>query len=162
MAQQQQPQNVPVRVYQSDNRIMVAAPLPGLEPENICVTIAGDRVTIGGECRGVHQDEVDLLAAEWRVGPYYREVVLPEPVDGALSNATYGNGVLVVMMPKAEHGRPSTRAEFELQELVPTRGEHVGHVGHDIQPTTTEQHRRQVEETAEAAGAERDVHALPE
>jgi hypothetical protein len=36
---------VPVRVYQIDDRIMVAAPLPGLEPEDITVTIAGPRVT---------------------------------------------------------------------------------------------------------------------
>ncbi len=161
MAQQSQSQNVPVRVYQTDRRIMVAAPMPGLEPEDIDVKIVGDRVTIRGELRGVRQDERDLLVSEWTVGPYYREIVLPQSVDGALSNATYGNGVLVLMMPRMQVGLQPTRAEFHLQALEATRGERVGHVGHDIDPTTTEEHRRRVEETAEAAGAQRDVHALP-
>lgn len=162
MAQQQaQTQSVPVRVYQTDNRIMLAAPMPGLEPEDISVTVNGDRVTIRGEYRGKRQDDVDLLVAEWSVGPYYREVVLPQPVDGALANASYGNGVLVLVLPKVEAGRQAGPGAFGLTELEPTRGERVGHVGQDITPTTTEEHRRLVAQTAEAAGGEEDVHSLP-
>lgn len=36
-------QNVPVRIYQSDTHIMLAAPLPGLEPEDISASIAADK-----------------------------------------------------------------------------------------------------------------------
>lgn len=141
MAQQQQ--SVPVRVYQTNDCLMVAAPLPGLEPENISVTIAGDCVTIRGEERGPGQHERDLLVAEWTIGPYYREVVLPQPVNGALTNATYGNGVLVLALPKLAHEQPGTPAEFQLQAITATHGERVGHAGSAIHPTTTHEHQQQ-------------------
>ena len=43
-----------------------------------------------------------MLVEEWRIGPYYREISLPQPVDGNLTNATYGNGVLLLSMPRAQ------------------------------------------------------------
>ena len=33
-----------------------------------------------------------MLVEEWRIGPYEREVSLPQPFDGRLTNATYGSG----------------------------------------------------------------------
>jgi nucleotide-binding universal stress UspA family protein len=119
---------------------MVATPMPGLEPEDIAVRIDGNRLVIHGEQRGPHQRDVQLSIAEWQVGPYRRELELPEPVDGALTNATYGNGVLVLSMPKASDADPGQRAEFRLVTIGPGRGERVGHVGRDIVPATTEDH----------------------
>jgi HSP20 family protein len=139
----QQPQQIPVRIYQTDDRIMVAAPVPGLEPENIFVTVVGDRVTIRGEERGPGQHERDLLVAEWTVGPYYREVTLPQLVNGALSNATYGNGVLILALPKLAPEQPRTSVEFQLQAVAATHGERVGHSGSAIHPATTKEHRQQ-------------------
>jgi HSP20 family protein len=136
--QQPQTKTVPVRLYQIDDRIMVAAPMPGLEPEDISVTIAGARVTIRGEERGPGQHERDLLLAEWTIGPYYREVSLPQPVNGVLTNATYGNGVLVLVLPKLAHEQPETDVEFRLRAIgTPTHGERIGHSGSTISPTTT-------------------------
>lgn len=140
---QQQTKTVPVRMYQIDDRIMVAAPLPGLEPADISVTIAGARVTIRGEERGPGQHERDLLLAEWTIGPYYREIMLPQPVNGALTNATYGNGVLVIAMPKIAYEQPDTAAEFQLQAIgATTHGERIGHSGSMISPTTTQDHQQ--------------------
>lgn len=82
-----------------------------------------------------------LVLAEWAVGPYYREVSLPEPVNGALTNATYGNGDLVLSMPKAQAG-DALAAEIRLEAVDSTRGEHVGHVGRAVNPTTTRAHRQ--------------------
>lgn len=141
-------QGLPVRVYQTATRLMVAAPLPGLEPGDITITITGDRVTIRGEQRGPHQHEADLLVAEWTVGPYGRELSLVHPVNGPLTNATYGNGVLVLSMPKVAAGAPGVPAELRLEPVNPTRGEHVGHVGRRIQPSSTSAHRHEKHEPA--------------
>jgi HSP20 family protein len=140
-----EPGHVPVRVYQSSDRLMVAAPLPGLEPEDIAVRLAGDTLEINGDVRGVRQAERDLLVAEWSIGPYHRELRLPQPVDGARANATYGNGVLVLVLPKLEAGGAPVDAEFRLQVVDAPRGQRVGHHGHDLSPTTTDAHRRQTE-----------------
>ena len=133
-------QPVPVRVYQNDDKILVAAPMAGLEPQDISVTIAGNRVTIRGEERGPRQHERDVLVDEWRIGPYYREIILPHAVNGELTNATYGNGVLVLSMPKAKEGMPASNVDFQLHPVEATHGERIGYSGSDIRPTTTVEH----------------------
>lgn len=134
---------LPVRVYEAGEKIMVAAPMAGLAPEDIAVTVDGDRVRIRGAERGPHQHGMRLVAAEWTVGPYEREVRLPASVDGRLTNVTYGNGVLVVAMPRARPGERVAAAEIGLTAIEATRGEHVGHVGRVPRPATTREHLRQ-------------------
>ncbi len=136
-------QTLPVRIYHSAKRLMIAAPMPGLEPPDISVSIEADRVIICGDQRGPHQHDLGLLLAEWTIGPYYREVRLAHPVNGQLANATYGNGVLVLSMPKMKPGEPGVPAEIRLQAVTATLGERVGHVGRDIRALTTDEHRRQ-------------------
>jgi HSP20 family protein len=133
---------LPVRLYQSDNQFALAAPLAGLEPEDIRISIKGTRVTIQGNERGPGQHNLDLLKAEWNIGPFYREVVLPEKVDGSLANATYGNGVLVLTLPRSQSPDSQASVDFTLEPNGHARGEHIGHMGHDIQRTTTGEHRK--------------------
>jgi len=133
-------QQLPIRISRRENQFELAAPLAGLEPEDIHITIDGKHVTIDGKERGPRQHRLDLLQAEWTIGPYHREIDLPEEVDGSLANATYGNGVLVLTIPKASATAGPSRAEFTLEAIGPARGERVGHVGHDISPTTTRVH----------------------
>lgn len=144
-------QTVPVRVYQGDGRIMVASPLPGMEPADISVMVSGNKLTIHGARRGPHQDERDLMTAEWAVGPYFREVSLRHPVHSALTNATYGNGVLVVVLPKRAPGTPDAGAEIRLDVIDATRGQRVGHSGHDMHETSTLMHRDQMDATIRRA-----------
>jgi HSP20 family protein len=145
-------QEVPVRVYESDGRIMVAAPMPGLEPGDISVSVAGDEVTIHGALRGPHQDERDPSVAEWAIGPYHRELRLLQSVDGARANATYGNGVLVLALPKAELGARGGAARFTLDVISPTHGTHVGHAGRNLRRTTTAAQRSKQKAVAVQAG----------
>ena len=133
-------QQVPVRMFQSDERLTLAVPMPGLEPEDITVIVEGDRISLSGEERGPRQHDKDLFLAEWTVGPYLRELALPARVLGSLANATYGNGVLVVSLPKASGTQPSTGASFRLTSIGPGRGERVGHRGQDAQPERTASH----------------------
>lgn len=135
-------QRLPVRIYEAGVKIMVAAPMPGLAPDDIAVAIDGDRVWIRGAQRGPHQHGIRLAAAEWTVGPYDRELRLARPVSGALANVTLGNGVLVLVMPRVGPGDPGTAAEIKLETIQAMRGERVGHVGRVPRPTTTAEHRR--------------------
>ena len=142
----QQQLTVPVRVYQSEGRIMVAAPLPGMEPADISVTVSGDAVTIRAARRGTRQEVRALTAAEWGFGSYRREVRLHPPVDSARTNATYGNGVLVLVLPKRRPGTPDEGAEIRLEAVAAARGQRVGHSGRDLHATTTHAHRRRMNE----------------
>lgn len=146
-------QRLPVRLYESDGLIMVAAPMPGLEPQDISVKVSGQRVAIHGNLRGPHQDERYLHTAEWQIGPYHREVALPRSVDPARTNATYGNGVLVLACPKApaDADQAAGELDLELTTVEATRGLHVGHAGRDMHVAGTEEHLARMEATARRA-----------
>jgi HSP20 family molecular chaperone IbpA len=113
---------------------MLAAPLRGLEVEDISFTIDGDKVVIKGDERGASQHRHDVVVEEWRIGPYYREVSLPQTVDGTLTNATYGNGVLLLSTPKAQMEGAATPVNLQLRPISSTLGEWVGHAASDIHP----------------------------
>lgn len=124
----QEQQNIPVNLYKSSERLMVAALMPGLEPEDITVDVTDDsRLILHGEERGSLKDIKESLLVEWSAGPYHREVELSTAVDGTHANATYGNGVVTVALPISEHTRS---ARLTLERLAPTRGERKGGAGH--------------------------------
>ncbi len=125
------PGEVAVNVYTNRNKLVVVAPTPGLEPENIVVTVGERSVAIHGELRGELQEGKRYLIHEWHVGPYTRAIPLPFPVDGSRANVTYNNGILTVVLPEA----PETVAHrIHLRRLGPTRGEHQGFAGVEARP----------------------------
>ena len=124
-------QQIPVKMYRTPDRLMVAAPMPGMEPEDILVEITGDGMLImHGALRGLLKDVKELLIDEWSVGGYHRELGLPDIVDGEHANVTYGNGVLVVAMPISDEMIPG---RLTLETVGPAHGEHVGNIGHGLE-----------------------------
>lgn len=139
MTEEIKPQPTPVKVYRDSDRLTVAAPMPGLEPEDVTVTITAEgRLVLHGELRGLLKGDKEVLADEWNPGPYHREITLPAAVDGELANVTYGNGVLVVALPVVEQTRP---ARLVLEEIGLAQGQRVGNAGHPVRPLTTAEHR---------------------
>jgi HSP20 family protein len=130
--QAQREQHIPLKVYRSDNRITVAAPMPGLEPEDITVEVTGaGLLTLHGELRGVQKGVNEQLVNEWDVGGYYREYQLPEGVDAPLANLTFANGLLVAAFPLSATLRP---ARLTLHDVSRTEGQRVAHTGSNIEP----------------------------
>ncbi|HEV8677202.1 MAG TPA: Hsp20/alpha crystallin family protein [Methylomirabilota bacterium] len=114
-------QQIPVKVYRTAERLSVAAPMPGLGPEDITVEVTADGyLVLNGKLRGALKGDKDLLASEWSVGPYRRNLALPVAVDGRAATITYGNGVLVVALPVAAETRP---AFITLERVGRARGE---------------------------------------
>jgi HSP20 family protein len=142
-------QTVPVQLHQAQGLLVLAAPMPGLEPQDISVSIHNDRVTIRGDYRGSRHDQPETVISEWTMGPYYRDISLPQPVSGRLTNATYGNGVLVLAMPTLEPDVQEDVTAFQLEADTGTRGQRVGYVGSEIEPTMPTQNRSQSERPRE-------------
>src|SRR3989441_6691115 len=96
MQEQLKQQHIPVKVYRTDQRLMVAAPMAGLEPENIVVEVtAEDRLILHGDLRGRLKEVKELLLDEWSVGVYHRELALPVAVNAGCANVTDGNSWLM-------------------------------------------------------------------
>jgi len=134
---QQAQQRVPVKVYKSDDRLMVAAPMPGLEPQDIRVRLdAAGELVIEGAARGAFKGDKEVLQDEWNAGPYQRSLTLATPVDAAAANVTYENGVLVVTMPVSDSFRAGS---LSLERVGPTEGKRYGNAGHPPRGPRTEE-----------------------
>ena len=128
MQEQLKLQEIPVKVYRTDDRLMVVAPMPGLEPENIMIEVTDNgHLILDGEMRGILKGVKELLLDEWSVGIYHRDLELPAPVNGESANVTYGNGVVTVALPISKHIVP---ARLTLERIAPTHGERKGNAGH--------------------------------
>ena len=121
------PQSLPVKLYRMHDHLTVAAPMPGLEPEDILVEVTEQgQLILHGDRRATLKEVKEVLLDEWNVGPYHRELVLPEPVDGEHANITYGNGVLVVAFLLSQQMQP---ARITLEKTGTAHGEYRGNIG---------------------------------
>ena len=100
-----------------DNRYIIRAELPGLDPENeIEVTVDGRLLTIRGERR--RQDN-GPNRSEFRYGSLARAVRLPARVDAADVTARYDKGVLEVSFPLRVVKPAGTQIPIENADAIP-------------------------------------------
>ncbi len=92
-------QQVPVNVYETESAVVVVAPLPGVMPDDVAVTVDGPQVTISASMRSPAPK--DYLLHEWHYGPFERVVELPEGYGGE-AKASFGNGQLAVSIGKGD------------------------------------------------------------
>ena len=100
--------HVPVNMYESDNALVIVAPLPGVMPDDVAVTVEPGRVTITASMRSPAAK--DYLVHEWHYGPFERTIEVPEG-SGGDAKASFGNGQLAVSVTK---GEPASEDPFVL------------------------------------------------
>lgn len=94
-------------VYDSNDSIRVKADIPGMNKEDIRVSVHGDTLTIEGEKKYEKEvKEESFIRTERAYGSFYRAITLPGTVDAANVKATYKNGVLELTLPKKEEAKP--------------------------------------------------------
>ncbi len=94
---------VPVNVYEAGEALVVVAPLPGVQAEDVDVSLEGARLRIAAAMRSPAAKE--YLVHEWHYGPYERVVDLPDGFGGG-GTATFGNGQLAIRLTRGEGGGP--------------------------------------------------------
>jgi HSP20 family protein len=100
-----------------DNRYVIRAELPGLDPENdIEVTVDGRILTIRAERR---QQDKAPYRSEFRYGSLVRAVRLPARVDAADVTARYHKGVLEVSVPLPAVKPQGTQIPIENADAMP-------------------------------------------
>jgi HSP20 family protein len=100
---------VPLDLYETDDAVVVRAALPGVKPEDVDITIAGETLTIRGESK--HAEEGKKRNYYWQeswYGSFARSVALPAQVEADKADAVFENGVLKLTIPKAEAAKPKT------------------------------------------------------
>ena len=92
-----------LNVWSNQNEAVVAAEVPGADPKELNLNVAGDLLTIEGERKseGAGQNDVYHLR-ERGCGKFSRTVRLPYEVEKDAVKANCANGVLRIALPKAK------------------------------------------------------------
>ncbi len=96
---------LPLDAYVTADEIVVLANMPGVKPEEVEITIEGDTLTIRGE-RPRPLENVDYVMQERPFGKFLRTLNINIPVDANRAEARYDNGLLTLVIPKAEAAKP--------------------------------------------------------
>ncbi len=97
-------------VVETDATVEITAELPGVNEDDIDVTIADNVLTIRGEKKAESREEKDNVhVVERSYGSYQRSWRLPSDVDADKIDAQFKDGVLKVVVPKPPEAETKTR-----------------------------------------------------
>lgn len=105
-----------IDIYEENGQMVVRADLPGVDREDIHVSVDNDILTISGERR--HETQVDedrFYHRESSYGRFVRRVGLPRGTDAGEIRAGHKNGVLEVRVPRSEEEEEAGPREVEVQ-----------------------------------------------
>lgn len=98
-----------VDVIDRDNEVIVRAEVPGVEKDDLDVTVSDNTVTIKGETKHEEKEEKgDFYRCEISQGSFSRTVALPDYVDSDDAKAKFEDGVLELTLPKVEKAKRRT------------------------------------------------------
>jgi HSP20 family protein len=78
--------------------------LPGVDPQDVHVEVAGNTLTVRGERRRETKNEPYM--SEITYGRFERSLTLPDSIDGEKVTAVYKNGLLELALPLRESVKP--------------------------------------------------------
>ncbi len=96
---------LPVDLYTTQDAYILQANVPGVDPNQVDITIEGGTLSIRGETRPP-AEAGNYLLQERRFGPFARTLQLDLPIQPDKVEATFQNGVLTLTLPKAEQAKP--------------------------------------------------------
>lgn len=97
-----------VDVLEEGDNIVVRADLPGVSKENVRILVSDEEITITGEVK--REEEVkgkNYYRSERAYGSFSRTIPLPVPVERDKAKATFKDGVLEIVVPKAKGPGPN-------------------------------------------------------
>ncbi len=92
-----------VDVFQTKDDIIIKSTIAGVKTEDIDIAINNDMITIRGKREQEHEIvEDDFFYQECYWGGFSRSIILPVDVKSDRAKASMKNGVLTIILPKAD------------------------------------------------------------
>jgi HSP20 family protein len=102
--------NPRVDVAETDKGVVVSAELPGLDDEDIDVSLSQGVLTISGEKKQENEKKGrNYYHVERSYGSFQRSVPLPSEVDAGKVDAVFRKGVLTITLPKIAKAKARKR-----------------------------------------------------
>lgn len=93
-------------ISETEESILLKLEIPGMDAKDLDVQVSKDEVTISGERKEETQsEEKGYRRSEFRYGQFQRVIALPRNVQNSAVEAEYKDGILRLVLPKAEEER---------------------------------------------------------
>jgi HSP20 family protein len=98
---------LPLDLTEDEDEFVVKASVPGIDPDDLDITLSENTLTIKGEIRKEEEKEEERYhLRERRYGRFTRSISLPASVKSDQIEAEYNKGVLTLHLPKTEEVKP--------------------------------------------------------
>lgn len=96
-----------VDVTETEDAYHVHLDVPGIPKESIEINYQDGSLTVSGERKASEKSEEEsYIRVERTFGRFFRSFSLPKTVQSEHISASYDNGVLSILVPKAEESKP--------------------------------------------------------
>jgi len=110
---------LPLDITEDENEFILKMSMPGVQPEDVHITAHGHDLTIRGEIKAEQErKDTHWHLRERRSGQFQRTVTLPTMISPDKAQASFENGVLTLVLPKAEEAKPK---EIKIGRQVPSQ-----------------------------------------
>jgi HSP20 family protein len=94
-------------IRELENELVILADMPGVPMENVEIDLNGNQLTIRGRTAQTNGNGNGRVPwSEYREGDYYRQFTLSRAIDREKIEAMMKDGVLKVVLPKADILKP--------------------------------------------------------
>lgn len=94
-----------VDIAETDTALLVLGDLPGVRPEDLDIHLEDHELRITGKCQP-REIRGNQWLQEYQVGDFERTFKVGDQIDAAKVSAELKNGVLTIVLPKAEAIKP--------------------------------------------------------
>src|SRR5689334_22380603 len=93
-------------IYEAENALTVVLEMPGVDKRNVDIKVEDDVLNVEGRLDFSKYEGMQPVYTEYNIGHYRRSFSLSNKIDQAKISAEMKDGVLTVMLPKAEQAKP--------------------------------------------------------
>ncbi|MHC8494175.1 Hsp20/alpha crystallin family protein [Thalassospira sp. SM2505] len=98
-----------IDVHEAEDHIELSAELPGVEQDDVDVSVLDGVLTITGEKKSTRETNEGARVVERSFGSFKRSFRLNDTIDVDNITASFKNGVLVLTLPKVAEQKPEPR-----------------------------------------------------
>lgn len=98
----------PLNVFRQGEDFVVITELPGINREDVDIQMQGNRLRVAGKKSVRYEEGASLHRRERIAGSFDRSITIPIEVDADRVKAEYHNGILALLLPRAERDKPKS------------------------------------------------------
>lgn len=93
-------------IYETPDNFMIVIDMPGVATENVTIDMRNNELIINGEVSQESYTDEKVIYSEYNIGHYHRHFVLSDAINREKIEAKMADGVLNLVLPKAESVKP--------------------------------------------------------